>query len=112
MAPPFDGEEGAEASFLGVVRATEDGRRIRGIEYSAYEAMAREMLGQLHSRAFAELGAHRVYVHHRIGFVAAGEPSVIIQVRAKHSSAAFELCQWYLREIKTRTPIWKQPVWV
>lgn len=111
MTVPFDDEEGAEASFLGVVRATEDGRRIRGIEYSSYEPMAHEVLGHLHSRAFAELGAHRVYVRHRIGFVAAGEPSIIIQVRSKHSGPAFDLCRWYLKEIKTTVPIWKRPVW-
>jgi molybdopterin synthase catalytic subunit len=33
-------------------------------------------------------------------------------VRTKHSAEAFEMCRWYLMEIKTRVPIWKKPVYV
>jgi molybdopterin synthase catalytic subunit len=33
-------------------------------------------------------------------------------VKTRHSAEGFELCRWYLREIKTSVPIWKKPVWV
>lgn len=109
----FAPDEGAEAQFLGIVRETEDGQRITGIGYTAYEPMALRLLRDLPARAAAACPAsHRAIIRHRLGFVPAREPSIIIRVRAKHSAEAFDLCRWYLREIKTTVPIWKRPVFV
>jgi molybdopterin synthase catalytic subunit len=110
-AAPFAEGQGAEACFLGVVRGVEDGRAITGIDYSAYEAMAGPMMASLYDHARQVHAAeHEVYIRHRLGFVAAGLPSIVIRVRTKHSAAAFDLCRWYLAEIKTTVPIWKRPV--
>lgn len=106
----FEPGEGAETQFLGVVRGVEDGKAISGIDYSAYLPMAEKMLGDLIERGSREHGPHRVFIHHRLGFVAAEQPSIVIQVRTKHSAEAFDLCRWYLKEIKTCVPIWKKPV--
>ena len=102
--------EGAEVQFLGVVRGEEKGEAIRGIDYSAYLPMATHMLQDLVDQGTSEKGPHRVFIQHRLGFVAAEEPSIIIRVQTKHSAEAFDLCYWYLREIKTRVPIWKKIV--
>lgn len=109
---PFEPGEGAEARFLGVVRGSEDSRPITGIDYSAYLPMAEKMLRELLEQGRRDHGAHRVFIQHRLGFVAAEQPSIVIQVRTKHSAEAFELCRWYLQEIKTRVPIWKKPVYL
>ncbi len=106
----FADGEGAEAQFLGVVRGAEDGRAISGIEYSAYLPMADHELAALCERAQIEHGAHRVEIRHRLGFVPAKEPSIIIRVWTRHSGLAFDLCRWYLKAIKTGVPIWKKPV--
>lgn len=106
----FKSGEGAETQFLGVVRAMEDGRTISGIDYSAYLPMAEKMLQDLVARGQREHGPHRVFIQHRLGFVAAEQPSIVIRVRTKHSAESFELCHWYLKEIKTSVPIWKKPV--
>ena len=108
----FEPGEGAETQFLGVVRGEEDGRPISGIDYSAYLPMAEKMLGDLIERGERDHGPHRVFIQHRLGFVAAEQPSIIIQVRTKHSAEAFDLCRWYLKEIKTCVPIWKRAVFV
>lgn len=102
--------EGAEVQFLGVVRGEEKGEAIRGIDYSAYLPMAERMLRELVDQGTSEKGPHRVFIQHRLGFVAAEEPSIIIRVQTKHSAEAFDLCRWYLQEIKTRVPIWKKIV--
>jgi molybdopterin synthase catalytic subunit len=107
--PTFAAEEGAEVQFLGAVRGIEDGATIAGIEYSAYLPMAEKMLAELLTRGEAEFGTHRVFIQHRLGFVAAEEPSILIRVQTKHSAAAFDICRWYLKEIKTSVPIWKKP---
>jgi molybdopterin synthase catalytic subunit len=111
-ASVFEPGEGAEVQFLGVVRGEEDGRQITGIDYSAYLPMAERMLHELAARGAAEHGLHRLFIQHRLGFVAAEEPSIVIRVHTRHSAEAFELCRWYLKEIKTCVPIWKRPVFV
>lgn len=108
--PDFSPGEGAEVRFLGTVRGIEDGRAISGIDYSAYQPMAEKMLAELIEHGTQEHGPHEVFIQHRLGFVAAEEPSILIRVRSKHSAEAFDLCRWYLQEVKTRVPIWKRPV--
>lgn len=106
----FQENEGAEVQFLGVVRGSEDGAPIQGIDYSVYRPMAEKMLSELVVRGAAEHGVHRVFIQHRLGFVAAEVPSIIIRVWTKHSAEAFDLCRWYLKEVKTSVPIWKRIV--
>ena len=106
----FEPGEGAEVQFLGTVRGEEDGKPISGIDYTAYRPMAEKMLQELVERGEREHGPHRVFIQHRLGFVATEQPSIIIKVRTTHSAEAFDLCRWYLKEIKSRVPIWKRPV--
>ena len=110
MQAAFADSEGAECQFLGAVRGEEEGKPITGIEYSAYRPMADNELLRLCESAQREHGPHRVEIQHRLGFVPASEPSILIRVKTKHSALSFELCRWYLKEIKTSVPIWKKPV--
>ncbi|MFM7606990.1 MAG: molybdenum cofactor biosynthesis protein MoaE, partial [Prosthecobacter sp.] len=80
--------------------------------YSAYYPMAEKMLFELVVRGQASHGTHDVFIHHRLGFVAAEQPSILIRVRTRHSAEAFELCRWYLKEVKTCVPIWKRPIFM
>ncbi|MBX7208168.1 MAG: molybdenum cofactor biosynthesis protein MoaE [Verrucomicrobiaceae bacterium] len=109
--PVFAPGEGAEAQFLGIVRGEEEGRPLTGIDYTAYRPMADNLLAALIEQGARTHGPHRVFIQHRLGFVANEEPSIIIRVRTKHSAEAFDICRWYLKEIKTSVPIWKRPVW-
>ena len=108
----FQSGEGAEAQFLGIVRGMENDKVISGIDYSAYLPMAEKTLQELLDRGQREHGPHRVFIQHRLGFVAAEQPSILIRVRTKHSAESFDLCRWYLKEIKTSVPIWKRAVFV
>ncbi len=104
------GEWGADLAFLGRVRDSEDGRRITGIEYTAYPEMALRVMEEIAAAMQAEHGPHPVRIHHCTGFVPAGEPSILIATGARHSAAAFALCAEYLRRIKSTVPVWKRPV--
>jgi molybdopterin synthase catalytic subunit len=101
---------GADLRFHGVVRDREDGQVITGIDYSAYRPMADNELQAVIDAMSAEHPDHRVAIHHRLGFVPAGEASILIRVQTAHSAAAFDLCREYLRRIKTSVPIWKAPI--
>ena len=106
-----DAPYGAFVRFEGVVRGTESGRLITGIEYSAYQPMAEKTLNQMADHGRRQFDPHHLRVHHVIGFVAAGVPSVVIEVGTPHSAPAFEICQWYLAKLKTTVPIWKEPIY-
>jgi molybdopterin synthase catalytic subunit len=109
-ATVFADGEGADVQFLGTVRGEEEGRAITGIEYSVYQPMADKELEKLCERGQREHCSHRVEIQHRLGFVPACEPSIVIRVKTKHSAEAFEVCHWYLKEVKTTVPIWKKLV--
>ena len=103
---------GADLRFHGVVRDLEGGRPLAGIDYSHYETMALKELDRIGEAMGAEFPGHLALVHHVIGYVPAGEASIVIRVQTPHSAAAFEICREYLRRIKSTVPIWKNPVFV
>lgn len=100
-------ETGAIVDFWGVVRGTEDAREIRGIEYEAHRAMAEHQLRVIAEQALRDFGLTMVRVQHRIGFVPAGEASLLVRVGSGHRPAAFRGSAWIVEELKKRAPIWK-----
>ena len=108
-AQDVDLEAGAIVDFWGVVRKMEDGREIEGIDYEAHQAMAEHQLKSIGDAASEEFGLSRVLLHHRIGFVRAGEASLFLRVSARHRGAAVEASKWIVDELKKKVPIWKKP---
>ena len=104
-----DPSTGAVVDFWGVVRGSEDGREIDGIEYEAHREMAEHQLWLVADAAAEKFQLRKVLMHHRIGFVQAGEASLYLQVSAQHRAAAFEASKWMVDELKKKVPIWKRP---
>jgi molybdopterin synthase catalytic subunit len=104
-----DVSAGAVVDFRGVVRKLEDGREIEGIDYEAHRTMAEHQMRLIASGAAEKFGLTDVLLHHRIGFVPAGETSLLLRVRARHRGAAFEASTWIVDELKLKVPIWKKP---
>lgn len=50
----------------------------------------------------------RSAVHHRLGTVPVGEPSIIIAVSSPHRKEAFMACELILEEVKLKAQIWKR----
>jgi len=104
-----DPTTGARAEFQGIVRDSEDRREIEGIDYEAHQEMAEHQLKKIAEQAAMEFELRSVIIHHRIGFVAVGEPSLFIRVCSRHRQAAFEGSRWIVDELKKKVPIWKRP---
>jgi molybdopterin synthase catalytic subunit len=104
-----DPAAGASVDFLGIVRGSEDGREIEGIDYEAHREMAEHQLKQIAEQAAIQFGLRSIIIHHRIGFVAVGEPSLFTRVCSGHREAAFEASRWIVEELKKKVPIWKRP---
>jgi len=100
---------GALVDFWGVVRKLEDGREIEGIEYEAHREMAEHQLRRIAEQAAENFGLRVVLIHHRIGFIAVGEPSLFLRVASLHREEAFRASQWIVDELKKKVPIWKKP---
>lgn len=108
----WDGAAGASVDFWGVVRAREDEHEISGIEYEAHRAMAQHQMEMIARAARAEFDLQEILLHHRIGFVAAGEASLFLRVTSAHRGAAYQGSAWIVAELKQKVPIWKRPVFV
>lgn len=104
-----DPAAGARVDFQGIVRGSEDGREIDGIDYEPHRKMAEYQLKQIAEQAAKQFELRSVILHHRIGFVAVGEPSLFLQVCSGHREAAFQASRWIVDELKKKVPIWKRP---
>lgn len=100
---------GAMIDFFGIVRELENGRAIDGIEYEAHAPMARHQLEKIAQQAIRDFRLRRVVIHHRVGFVRAGDASLFVQVTGQHRPEAFGASQWVVDELKRKVPIWKHP---
>jgi len=110
-APPpnHHGDAGATVDFSGVVRKLEDGGEIEGIDYEAHREMAEQQLRRIAEQAAENFGLRVVLIHHRVGFIAVGEPSLFLRVTSLHRQEAFRASQWIVDELKKKVPIWKKP---
>src|SRR5437763_10695209 len=103
-----DASAGAVVDFRGVVRKLEDQRAIDGIDYEAHRVMAEHQMRLIADAAAEKFELTEVLLHHRIGFVRAGEVSLFLRVRARHRGAAFDASKWIVDELKKKVPIWKR----
>jgi molybdopterin synthase catalytic subunit len=99
---------GALLLFLGVVRETNDGRGVTGIEYSAYEAMAARELQAIADEVGAAFGMPDLVIEHRLGELGLEEASVGIAVGHPHRGEAYDASRRVIEELKRRVPIWKR----
>ncbi len=106
---PFPSREtGAFVEFHGIVRELEDGRPLAGLDYEAYEPMARRVL-QRHLEELGEI--HRcqaVRFIHRTGWVPVGEASLYIGVASAHRVEALRFLADSIDRLKLDVPIWKR----
>ena len=99
---------GASVLFIGTVRDVNDGRAVSGIEYTAYEAMARTEMDAIVHEAASRYGTNDIVVEHRVGRLGLGEASVAIAVAHPHRAEAYEASRFVIEELKRRVPIWKR----
>jgi len=112
IAEVSDESCGAVSVFLGAVRDVNDGRRVTGIEYSAYSSMAEREMGSIAREADERFGVTRLVVEHRLGALGLGDVSVAIVVAHPHRDAALLATRFVIEELKRRVPVWKREHYV
>ena len=103
-------ECGATVTLDGYAREWTKGRRTLYLVYEAYDPMALSEMKKLGAQAHQKFGIAHIGIVHRTGRLEIGETSVVIAVSAPHRRAAFEACEWAIRELKRTVPIWKKEV--
>jgi MoaE-MoaD fusion protein len=103
-----DDGAGAIATFIGTTRAHSRGRDVLHLEYEAYEGMAEQVMADLAAELVRRHELCKVAIHHRVGRVDIGEPSVVIAVSAPHRAAALAACHEAIDELKISVPLWKK----
>ena len=104
-------EAGAIATFTGTTRILSRGRTVTHLEYEAYPGMAEDVMGQIAADLERRHDLGAVAIHHRIGRVGIGEPSVVIAVSAPHRSDALAACREVIDTLKETVPLWKKEVY-
>jgi molybdopterin synthase catalytic subunit len=94
----------------GYAREWTKGRQTLYLIYEAYAPMAQRELNRLGSEAHERFEIAHIGIVHRTGRLEIGETSVVIAVSAPHRRAAFEACEWAIRELKRSVPIWKKEI--
>jgi molybdopterin synthase catalytic subunit len=100
--------DGALCLFVGVVRADNEGRQVRFLEYEAYEEMASPLLEEIALETRSRWRVTDVRIVHRLGRLEIGEASVAVAVASPHRAEAFEACRYAIDTLKATAPIWKK----
>lgn len=97
--------------FIGTVRNHAHGKRVKGLEYTAYVPMAERMMAEIERELRNTWTLHHVTLVHRIGSLHVGDVAVITAVSASHRAEAFEACRYAIDRIKEIVPIWKKEIY-
>ena len=100
--------DGAVVTFLGLVRNHNLGRRVRYLEYEAYEPLALKAFERIAREAAERWPDARLALHHRVGRLEIGEASIAIVVRSPHRGNAYAACRYAIERVKQIAPVWKR----
>ena len=105
-------DSGGHSVFLGQVRADEiNGKKVKAIEYSAYEGMVKVEADKIKEKILSEFGeAKSIEIIHSTGIVKAGEISLFVLVSAGHRHQAIHACSKTVELIKEKLPVWKKEI--
>jgi molybdopterin synthase catalytic subunit len=102
---------GAHNVFLGQVRAdTIEGKKVKAIEYTAHEAMVREIIFNIKEEAFNTYDLTGVHIYHSLGSVAVGEICFFVFASSPRRKTVFEAIPFLVNAIKDRAPIFGKEI--
>lgn len=105
-------DTGGHSVFLGQVRADyENDKKVKAIDYSAYEGMVKveaEKIKEIILAEFADVKS--IEIVHSTGIVKAGEISLLVLVSAGHRHHAIMACSKAVELIKEKLPVWKREI--
>ncbi len=99
---------GAMASFVGVVRDTNDGNGVADMTLEHYPGMTERALEKIIADAAVRWNVIDITVIHRVGTLRPTDQIVLVIVASPHRGHAFDTCEFIMDFLKTDAPFWKK----
>ena len=99
---------GAVVLFVGTVRGQHQGLKVRGLTYEAYEPLAVASFERIAQEVASRVPGVVLCLHHRIGALDVGEPSIVIAAVSAHRAEAYAASRFAIERVKQITPVWKR----
>jgi len=99
---------GAVASFIGIVRDSNEGEAVGSITLEHYPGMTEKSLRAICEQAKARWTLDDVLIVHRVGTLAPADQIVLVVTTSSHRGEAFSACQFVMDYLKTEAPFWKK----
>ncbi len=103
-------ESGAIATFTGLVRELDHGRRVTELEYVAHDSATRVIAEVARDVAANHDDLIALSIVHRVGTLRIGDVAVVVAASAAHRAAALKACTEAVEAVKTLLPVWKRQV--
>jgi molybdopterin synthase catalytic subunit len=111
--------EGAVVSFLGIARPRDrEGSGVVVLHLDHYPGVTEQSLRAIAESAHGRFDVSAVWVVHRCGGIAPGEPIVFVAAAGLHRRAAFDAADYLMDRLKTEAVFWKRedtsegPAWI
>jgi molybdopterin synthase catalytic subunit len=102
-----DARVGALASFVGLVRDSNDGAGVAKMTLEHYPGMTEKALDAIVAEAKGRWNIYAALVIHRVGPLRPCDQIVLVAVTSAHRGEAFAACDFIMDYLKTRAPFWK-----
>jgi molybdopterin synthase catalytic subunit len=99
---------GALILFVGIVRGRHQGQDVRALTYEAYEPLAVASFDRIAREAAERIPGVVLAIHHRVGTLTVGEPSIVIAAVAAHRAEAYAASRFAIERVKQISPVWKR----
>ena len=99
---------GAVATFIGLVRDTNEGADVAAMTLEHYPGMTEKALQDIVDQAKSRWDIYDALVIHRIGTLRASDQIVFVAVTGAHRGEAFAACEFIMDYLKTEAPFWKK----
>ena len=109
LAAVADPAAGGVVSFTGLVRASDGGREVTELEYSAHPS-ALAALTDVAAAVARDLPVCGLAAVHRTGLLRVGDVAVVVAASAPHRGEAFEAARRLIDDLKATVPVWKRQV--
>lgn len=104
---------GGYAAFVGRIRDLNHGRRVTGVSYDLFDALALARFREIAGAAMLDTTpSMKAWIAHSKGRLEVGGIAVVIAVGTPHRDEAFRACRAIIEAVKHTVPIWKQEHYV
>ena len=103
-----DPRVGAVCTFLGTVRARNDGQSVASLELEHYPGMTEKAIEAMIDEALRRFDILGARVVHRVGLLQVTDQIVLVAVSSAHRGESFRACEFLIDYLKTQAPFWKK----